>query len=118
MNDKPDYKKYSKKQLREVAENIDRNRYPDRYEEVCELLGDRNHEKKRERSIFECVIMGIGILAIAIYQLFTGSTVGRNGGFSIQEEPLFFWLATVSFVGIGIYNFFEAYKKYSNSKNV
>jgi hypothetical protein len=39
MSSEPDYEKYSREELLDVYENIDRDKYPERFKKVKWLLG-------------------------------------------------------------------------------
>lgn len=46
---KPDYKKYTLEELEDVLSNIDKERFPERYNEIVELLNNPKHRKRLER---------------------------------------------------------------------
>lgn len=112
---KPDYRKYTLKELYDVLENVDRERYTDRYLEVKSIL--ENQEKlaalkeeqvkiderqeilEAEENAFCSAIIPI-IYGIII--LFFGVGFSRADGFFEIESPLtrFFFGSIMCIVGI------------------
>ena len=82
MNNKPDYKSYSYDQLVDVKNHVDKERYPDRYEEVCCLLEkmDKPNITKPTKKKYpkftkkDNVICGICALLFIVYQVWNGHT--------------------------------------------
>jgi predicted glycosyltransferase len=42
---KPDYRKYTKRELEDVLENIDSIKYPDRHREIVEVINQKEYRK-------------------------------------------------------------------------
>ena len=125
MNDKPDYNSYTYEQLLDVQKHVDKEKYPDRYKEVCDLLARMDKpqvaKKIKKKAVkftnSDHVFAGLTCFVIFAYHLWKGSTIGRHGGFSAVDEPLIYWFFNSVFIGLGIYNFGCVIFNLSKSKN-
>ena len=125
INNKPDYKSYSYDQLIDVKNHVDKEKYPDRYSEVCGLLEKMDKpnvikpikKKRRKLTISDHVIFGIISLLVIVYQVWSGHTIGRHGGFSMQDQPIIFWFFNGLFVFAFVSNVVHIAIKLNKSKN-
>lgn len=100
---KPDYQSYSLADLYDVQSRIDKDTYPERYEELLKEIADREkhksevtvdsvaHKPKRKRSNKEKIASSL-LLFIAVGAcIFYGHIPGKHGGFSMENDPYIFW---------------------------
>jgi len=53
MDDTPDYQHYSLEELYDVAQHIDREKYPERYALVVEQIANQERQRKENPSAFQ-----------------------------------------------------------------
>ena len=116
MAAKPNYKNYSLRELHEALNSIDREKWPDRVEEIEAILKDSaslsklkaKERKQRKVESDESVDLkrvggGILFLVMALILSITGDLVGRGGAIHI-DSPLVKWVlvAGLAYAGLKI----------------
>jgi hypothetical protein len=48
------------------------------------------------------ILLGLCFLALAVYQLYTGSAFGRWGRVSREESPIYFWFLVIIEIIYGV----------------
>lgn len=135
-SDNPDFRSYSTKELREVLGFIDREKFPERVEEVLSILAEREHAKLFEpdedhidheaRVPPEVQVAGTSVKRGRSYSLFGGVwsvvagvlwILAMPSMFARQAEPaplpfqLLFYAAGVGAVLSGLVNIYNAFAR-------
>ena len=100
---KPDYKSCSLEELHDVKVHIDKDKYPERYQELLNEIAMRESsvptpeveeviKPKRKRTNKEKIITSAFILIAAVACIYYGNIPGKHGGLSMDNDPFFFWV--------------------------
>ena len=120
-----DYKNCSYHDLIDIKNHIDKEKYSDRYNEVCSLL--EKIEKPIDRKLVEkkvvrltnsdYIFCGIFSFLLVAYQIWNEETIGRPSGFLLHENPAMFWFFNIMLLVAGIINFVSLFINLYRSKN-
>lgn len=111
---KPDYQSYTLEELNDVKSNIDKDAYPERYKELLQeiMLRGKSEPKViikevarkgiRKPSNKEKFISSSIMLIITVVCLYYGKIPGKHDGWSMEEDPYFFWGTLLFCVGFAI----------------
>lgn len=110
------YHEYTTQELEDVRANINKDKYPERYQAVVDELSTRKPKKvdsfelkdeeiaspkpKRKRSNKARVISNSIFIAIAVSCIYFERIPGRNGGITLVDSPYWFWSVIVLCFGL------------------
>jgi len=134
----PDYSRYSKEELLDALNSIDRKSYPERVSEIEKQLEIRDKstklqvngnepESKKETGLLSqpLDLFGrifysiIGALALSLFlkEVTTGVVSGRTANISVDDSPVSFWIAVTLGLIISLSAFAKAIFSPSKSKD-
>lgn len=109
---KPDYQSYTLEELYDVKVNIDKEAYPERYEnllieiklreEAAPKVMQKATKTKRKRTNNEKIVTSSFLLIVAIAVFYFEYIPGKHGGISMKEDPFFFWGILLFCVGMAV----------------
>ena len=118
----PDYHSYTSEELEDVCSNIDKDRHPERYQNILNELStrrlseqDRNVDiapkatepkpkSKKKRSKKQKITSSLAIFIAVAAFIFYGKIPGRHGDLTAEGEPYFFWITIAILVSLAINN--------------
>ncbi|WP_192021609.1 hypothetical protein [Shewanella sp. WPAGA9] len=121
-----DYTKYTKAELEDCLENIDREKYPERLQLIQEQLelsienGDikviQKVRTKKEDKEFKWACSNLFLALIFALLAYTGLSKGsignaaKIGNYSLEESPFEFWFVVCLLFTFSIFKFYKSLK--------
>ena len=115
---KTDYSSCTLEELHDVHSHIDKVAYPQRYQELLKELTSRETDEeesvkkpdttknlktpKRKRTNKDKIITSYFVLTAAAACWYFEKIPGKNGGLTIEDDPIAFWVTIVVCVGLAI----------------
>ncbi len=110
----PDYKSYSLEELHDVKVHIEKDKYPERYQELLNEIALREAavpipeiqeviKPKRKRTNKEKILTSAFILMTVIAFIYYGQIPGKHGGLSMDNDPIFFWITVLFCIGLAVH---------------
>jgi hypothetical protein len=109
---KPDYKSYSLEELYDVKDHIDKDKYPERYQELLHEIALREAavptseviKPKRKRSNIEKIITSAFFFIAAIACIYYGKIPLKHGReLSMDNQPFLFWVTLLILVSLALH---------------
>ena len=110
----PDYQSYTRDELYDVKSNINKDAYPERYKALLQELARREKAqpkvtvketvKKPKRKVTnkEKIISSAIMLIIVVVCIYIEKIPGKHDGYSMAEDPYFFWGTLLLCVGFAV----------------